>query len=126
MKSLGLIGRNNMSNRISIEVLHQVKMSKGEFTLPYLSIMFVEATDDYCWVQHKKSMYPTGNSVSTKPCGVSSNYLWNSMSFDDVLVLQEAMVSWKENKNNEIMCYSYAYAYCKAKGLDLHKDLGMM
>ena len=111
----------------SFNVLGSVEISKGKFSHPCLTL--IEVTDSnasvssYKLIEHTKVSYPTRSSLVRLTEAVTKDYTWRTISKTEGDILGDAMVSWDIDKCNTLMCYSYLYAYCRAKCLDLHEDL---
>ena len=118
-----------MINNIKAEVLHSVQLSKGKHTLPYLTLFELKkhgSGKKYVVAQHEDGKYPRKDDMFAHHNCIGNSQCYFTMEVRHFKVLNEALSSWKENKNSSLMCYSYLYAYCKAKGYDLHEDINIL
>jgi len=104
-----------------------VEISKGTFTFPVLTLMEIVdvegSVSSYKLIEHKKASYPTRSSLVCITEAEAEDFTWRTVSLTEAGILGDAMRSWEIDKSNRLMAYSYLYAYCRAKGLDLHEDL---
>jgi len=114
-------------DKYEFNTLGSVEISKGTFTFPVLTLMGIVDVEDaitsYKLIEHKKASYPTRSSLVRLTEAEAEDFTWRTVSLTEAEILGDAMRSWEIDKNNRLMGYSYLYAYCRAKGLDLHEDL---
>lgn len=104
-----------------------VEISKGTLTFPVLTLMEVVDVEasviSYKLIEHNKVSYPARSSLVRLREASTEDFTWRTISYTEAEILGNAMAGWEIDKNNRLMGYSYLYAYCRAKGLDLHEDL---
>lgn len=111
--------------RVSMDVKHSIKIGKGEYGHEMLSLVVLNGEYPVI-IQHKPRHFPKTSDYDGRTSGVSENWLWHSLTQSGYSAMNDAMCSWKYNKNHGLVSYTYLFAYLKAKGLDFHKDYKLM
>lgn len=115
-----------MRSKVKAEVLGSTQLNKGEHYLPQLTLFKLKLHGEgtkYVVLQHEVNKYPNKDGMFLNKGYFGTTYTYSRLDYKESKVLQEALSSWSNNQNKSLMCYSYLYAYCKAKGYDLHLDL---
>lgn len=104
--------------RKNINVLHTMKVSKGNTTYPEVSLVNVD--DEYVLLQHDKGRIPLSREWIMKHItGVGRGFMWCKLNAQDVAILSKVMSLWDEHQNSSLTGFTFLIAGCLAEGLDL-------
>lgn len=110
--------------RKDMNVLGSVRVSKGDVTFPFFTLMTVdEAT---IVLHHNKGCFPLSKDLHMEfNFGTGRGYYWQKViDKEHWKIMVDATKSWEVNKSSSLTGFTWIIAYCEAKGVNLF-DIGI-